>query len=376
LPRANHVPRLCVRRDGRAYATDPATRKPVYFGRAGSPAAQATYAGWVAALAARRQQVASGQPPGTVPTVARLVIDYLAFAEGYYRKRGRPTSEVTSIRTALDHPLELYGALPADRFGPAELKASRQRMVAGWEDDGRRHGGWARGHVNDQVARIRRCWKWAVEHDLVPAAVLAGLQAVAPLKRGRTSAPEEKPVQAVEMGVFFDTLPWLPSRLATMAILHLHLGCRADEVRQLRGRDLDRSQEPWLFTPDSHKTEHHDRPCKIWIGPAARRTLDGLLVDRPDDWLFPGRGRGPRARYSGPVTVSGYRQAVGDACAAAGLPHWSPLMVRHLALTLARSRYGLDAAQQIAGHSSADVTQLYAEADEDLARRAAEEGWL
>jgi site-specific recombinase XerC len=42
---------------------------------------------------------------------------------------------------------------------------------------------------------------------------------------------------------------------------------------------------------------------------------------------------------------------------------WSPNQLRHSAATEIRSRFGLEAAQVILGHSRADVTQVYAERD-------------
>jgi integrase len=367
-PPKGHLPKLCVRQDGRAYATDPATRKPVYFGRAG-PAAQRKYAEWVARLADRREQVASGQPAGVVPTVSRLVLDYLSHADRYYRKRGKPTTEPGTIRQALRPLVELYGTEPADRVGPSQLKAVRSAME---------RAELARGHVNDQVGRIKRVFKWAVEHELVPPAVLLGLQAVAPLKRGRTEAPEEESVEPVELAMVLATLPLLAPPWRALCECHLAIGCRADEVRQLRGADIDRSAVPWVFTPDSHKTEHLKGRKEILLGAAARQVLTPLLAAKPPgDWLFPGRGRGRHAgRYAGPATVSGYRQAVEAACLRAGQPHWTPLQIRHSVATWVRAKFGLEAAQHVLGHSRADVTQLYAERNKALAIRVVEEGWL
>ena len=42
---------------------------------------------------------------------------------------------------------------------------------------------------------------------------------------------------------------------------------------------------------------------------------------------------------------------------------WSPNQLRHTAGTAIRKRFGLEAAQVILGHASADVTQIYAERD-------------
>ena len=50
---------------------------------------------------------------------------------------------------------------------------------------------------------------------------------------------------------------------------------------------------------------------------------------------------------------------------------WSPNQLRHTAATKIRREFGLEAAQVILGHAAADVTQVYAERDEEKAREVA-----
>ena len=50
---------------------------------------------------------------------------------------------------------------------------------------------------------------------------------------------------------------------------------------------------------------------------------------------------------------------------------WHPHQIRHTAATEIRRTFGLEAAQVALGHASADVTQLYAERDLELARQVA-----
>ena len=69
--------------------------------------------------------------------------------------------------------------------------------------------------------------------------------------------------------------------------------------------------------------------------------------------------RAPGERY----TPMAYAHAVAKACEKAGVPPWSPNRLRHSRATEVRGRYGLEAAQVILGHASADVTQVYAERD-------------
>jgi integrase len=53
--------------------------------------------------------------------------------------------------------------------------------------------------------------------------------------------------------------------------------------------------------------------------------------------------------------------------AAENFDDWSPNQLRHAAATEIRKKFGLEAAQVVLGHSSADITQVYAERDHKLA---------
>ena len=68
-----------------------------------------------------------------------------------------------------------------------------------------------------------------------------------------------------------------------------------------------------------------------------------------------------------------YGSAVRAAAVKAGLPVWSPNRLRHAAATAVRKSHGLEGAQILLGHASADVTQVYAERDHELGRRVAAE---
>ena len=84
--------------------------------------------------------------------------------------------------------------------------------------------------------------------------------------------------------------------------------------------------------------------------------------------------RAPTERYSS----HSYLQAVAVAMRRANaerskgnqppLPNWRPNQLRHSAATDIRRQFGLEAAQVILGHAKADVTQVYAERDMELAK--------
>ena len=61
---------------------------------------------------------------------------------------------------------------------------------------------------------------------------------------------------------------------------------------------------------------------------------------------------------------------VENPCVRAGIPEWSPNQLRHNTATELRKVLDIDTARTMLGHSSIDVTEIYAEADREKAREA------
>jgi integrase len=72
--------------------------------------------------------------------------------------------------------------------------------------------------------------------------------------------------------------------------------------------------------------------------------------------------------YGRAFKVHGYRTAIGRACERLGIPNWSPNQLRHTAATAIRREAGIETARTVLGHSSVDVTEIYAERDYAAAR--------
>ncbi|MFO7904342.1 MAG: tyrosine-type recombinase/integrase [Planctomycetota bacterium] len=325
-------------------------------------------------------------------TVVEVIAKYRRFANGYYVKHGKPTDQVRHIDNALKPLKRLYGRTLAAEFGPKRLKAVRQTYI---------EAGHCRGYVNDHVGRIKRMFKWAAEEELVPGGVYQALAAVSGLRRGRTEAPDRKPVEPVADEVIQGTLPYLPPVVADMVRLLRLTSMRPGEVCMLRPGDIDRSGDVWLYRHSSHKTEHHERQRIIFIGPKGQEILRPYLLRGEDEYCFSPRdserrrlqelqanrktplswGNRPGTnRKANPKRTAGehynkdsLNRAIRRAVDAANsdrakeqlepLPHWSGNRLRHSAATDIRRRYGLEAAQVMLGHAKADVTQVYAEAD-------------
>lgn len=361
-------------------------RKEVYLGKHGSPESHQRYA-----EAISRWQSRQTEAPKEI-TVRHLTVVYLKFAESYYIKDGKPTTEVQTIRDALKRLNRLHRNQQAEKFTPKMLKALQNACI----DDG-----LSRTTINATVARVRRMFRWAVSEELVPTSVIVGLDTVRDLCKGRTPAKEPEPVRPVSTEHINLTLPKLPRQVRDMVRLQLLCGCRPAEITILRPCDIDRTGDVWEYTPASHKTEHHGKERRIYFGPRAQAILEDWIEDRPAEaYCFSPaeaeaerreqqrqerqtpvqpsqrkraeeaanrkskRRRQPQEHYS----TASYRRAIARACEEAGIPAWSPNQLRHSRATDLRKMFGIEAAQTVAGHSSLNTTLLYAEANFERAR--------
>jgi integrase len=187
------------------------------------------------------------------------------------------------------------------------------------------------------------------------------------------------------------TLDRLPPIVGDMVRLQRLTGCRPEEVCLLRPCDVDMSGEVWTYRPESHKTMHRGRERVIHIGPKGQNILRPYLLREKTGYCFcpaegerkrraaaherrttplscgnrPGSNRSskPRRSAGNRYTTWSYGRAIRRASQLANVEAWAPNRLRHSAATEIRKRFGLEAAQVTLGHSSADVTQVYAERD-------------
>jgi integrase len=226
-------------------------------------------------LAAGRPLAAVDQPSDL--TVTEVLARYVRFAQQHYRKDGQPTQEVINIRYALRPVKELYGHTLACNFGPLALKAIQQRFI---------RDGICRDQINQRIGKIKRVFKWAVSEELIPPSVFQALQTVVGLRAGRTDAKEMPPVMPVDDATIDATLPFLPAVVADMVRFQRHTGCRPGELCSIRPCDVDTSGEIWVYRPQSHKTQHHGRERRIFIGPQGQAVLRPYLLREKSDRCF------------------------------------------------------------------------------------------
>jgi integrase len=331
--------------------------------------------------AAPAPQVVAPEPEAGGITLAALGVRYLDWAQGYYRTGdGGTTSSVDGIRMALK-VLFPFSDLPAAAFGPKMLKRMQEMLVM----EGR-----PRVTVNRTVKTLRRLFKWAAAEELVPVEVWRSLEAVAPLQKGRTDAPEVPKVEEVPDAVVEATLPHLTRIVAVMVQVQRLTGARPGEVCLMRPADIDRRSDIWIFTPEHWKCEWRDdgELRQLAIGPECQKLLMPFLLrhskaycfspaealkehnearrEARETKLWPShanrqlKGRGGRPA-SEQYDTTAYRRAIHRACERAGIERWSPNQLRHLRAGEIKERLGIEVAGAVLGHRHLSTTEVYAD---------------
>lgn len=408
MPKLKRPPKFSRHKaSGQAYVTWQYQR--IYLGEYGSKEAGANYARFLSDL--DNVDSAESAPDDQAPkvgwvTVMELCAAYKRFAQGYYQKDGEPTVQYAKVKQRIRILVDHFGKLPVNEFSAKRLKTLQAALV---------DRGLSRVGVNERIDGIRRIFKWGESEDLVPKGTVHNLKTVQGLAQGRTKAPELPPVLPVDDATVEGTLPFCPPVVADMIQFQRYTGCRPGEACILRPCDIDRSGDVWVYVPSTHKTAYRGRSRTIFVGPRAQEVLRPYLLRASDAYCFqpcesekrrreevhelrttplscgntPGSNRvkHPARHAGGRYVKDSYNRAIARAVRKANrqrvkeaeelggkpklLECWSPNRLRHAAGTRVRREFGLEAAQVTLGHAKADVTQVYAERDAELARTVA-----
>lgn len=138
--------------------------------------------------------------------------------------------------------------------------------------------GWVRTRINQEIDRIRRCFRWGVAEELVTAVHAEALRAVQPLAKGRSDAPESPEVMPVAEADYLATLPFLPPCPRAIVELMRVTGMRPGEACGLIWGEIDRSGEVWRHKPKHHKNAHRGQDRTIAIGSRGQAVILGCLA--------------------------------------------------------------------------------------------------
>lgn len=311
-------------------------------------------------------------PTGEGVSLNDVIAAYLDYAADHYPAGNR--SEYNNCRHAL-LPLSIArGTTPAVDFGPKALKEYRKGLIA---------SGQSRGYINQQLAKIRRAYKWAASEELIPVAAYQAIATVDGLQAGRTEAIEPPAREPVEWSTLEPVLAEVSPTIRAMLLLQWHTGARAGSVvRATPSQFAPLPGEPsvLLWSP-VHKQQHTGAALLLPIGPKCREVIGPLLEKSPDAPLFDPRSARKNARYRRFYSTHTYGRAITRGIDRVNatrkpeekIPHFSTHQIRHSKGEAIRNVYGLEAAQAILGHGSIDATQLYSERRLGLAIKIAKE---
>jgi len=323
-----------------------------YLGPHGSPESHQLYA-----EALGRWQAAQSAGPKNL-TIRQLATLYWQHAQTYYVKNGKPSGHLHIVRNALKYLNRDCRNMLASNFGPKTLLAVRQRLI---------DQQFSRKYINDLTSVVKRMFKWATSQELVSPMVHHGLTTVGTLSKGRSSARETEPVRPVPMAFVNALERFVAPEVWGLIQFQFLTGARPGEALIVRPCDIDMTGDVWLYRPESHKTEHHGRDRIIAIGPQGQDIVKRFLGTDTHAYIF-GPSKPHHLRGSRPYRRDSYTTAVKRGCVAAGVPPWSPNQLRHNFATEARRAFGIEAARVTLGHSSAVVSEIYAERDIEAAR--------
>ena len=382
----DRVPRLRKHSTGQAVVR--LNGRDFYCGEYGSRKAKARYDQLVSEWLAGGRHLGGIDSTGPGLSIAEMLKAYRRYCLEYYRDPdGNPTTTVDAIGHAVRPLRQLYGKLLAAEFSPVKLLAVRDRMIA---------EGLCRKEINRRISRIRTAFKWAVSRELVPDTVHLRLTTVEGLKEGRTQAREKPPRDAVEWSRVEATLPHLNPVVRAMVLVQWHTGARCKEVCEMTTGAIDRTGPVWVYSPRRHKTAHRGKARRVYLGAAAQEVVRPFLKADPDAPLFspkeamtavwaerrarrrtpvqpsqrdrrkPDPTKGPGDRYD----TRGIAHAIRHACEKAGVPSWSPHMLRYAAAQRFEREHGLNATRALLGHTSLAMTAHYAKLDQAAAIEA------
>jgi integrase len=301
-----------------------------------------------------------------------------------------PDLEAKKVKLALKPVRKLYGEAKAAEFGPVAFKAVRATLI---------EAGLSITTVRDRLGTIKRMIAWGVENELLPGDALHRLQAVSGLRAGRDKVKPARKVAPAREEHITAILDNVSPTIRAMVELQAVSGMRPGELWVMTTGQIDRTVNPWMYSPVRHKTASRGKFREVPLGPKAQAILLPWLKADPDAILFSpieaaaqhyeaqrqarrtplypssrkrrGKRKAKKQTRHVMYNKNSYAQAIERGCIRAKVPVFTPNQIRHTFATKVRRDHGLEAAQVLLGHSKADVTQIYAERNRALATEVA-----
>src|SRR5262249_10449879 len=215
--------------------------------------------------------------PDQRPGSTEILIKELALGYWGHVTATMPAVEAEKVKTALRPVREVYGEVPAAKFGPVAFQAVRKKFI----DEG-----LCISTIRDRMGIIKRMVAWGVANEMLPGDAFHRLQAVSRLKAGRDGVKPSRKVKPVSDEHVQAILPQLQPTVPAMVELQALTGMRPGEIWRLTTGQIERSEDPWLYRPIQHKTASRGKDRVVAIGPKAQEVLKPWLKADPDALLF------------------------------------------------------------------------------------------
>jgi len=356
--------------------------KRVYLpGRYKSAESNQAYRAEIAALrksrsnakASRKKRGPPSPPAG--PTLAGLCLKYLDYAADYYG--GSLRSEYGNMRYAVKLLCGCFTDDPlASAFSALRLQHFQQWLVA---------AGHSRAYVNQTLSKVKRLFKWGYAQEIVPESVYHSTNVTAPLKKGRTKAPEKKKKVGVTKLQFRSVLPHVSETVKTMMVFQWYTGARSGSICTAKPEQFTvEKKSKMMFWRPRHKSEWREVDLTLPIGPRCRRAIQPFIdAAKPDEYLFRPEVASKNKRFNKRYSSQTYYRAIDRAIERVNnglrgegkieIARWSPHQIRHAKGQQVREKYGIEAAQAVLGHESLDATEIYSSRRLKLAAKVARE---
>ena len=253
----------------------------MYLGKFNSPASRQEYAG-VIADAEARGVAAIGTAPNTI-TITEACASFWTHVVKSYKLRSQHF-----YRKAVRVLAEQCGNDPVAEFGPAKLRALRDRLIH-MPYTGRARARYGdqrtRVNVNTFLSAIKGMFRWLAETETVGGSVYHGLLAVRPVGPGQSMAKERvrrKPAPVADVAA---CLAFMSPTVRAMVDLQMVTGLRAGELCGIRPMDLDMTGPVWRYNL-AHKTEAYVGERTISIRPRGQDIIRPFLNRPADAHLF------------------------------------------------------------------------------------------
>lgn len=378
MPARTRIPK-CRLHKGSGQALVELNGRHHYLGAHGTPESKQRYERLVAEwLINGRQTPIQSHERITVDEIAAHYLSALDRDKKYHKPDGTRSTRFGEVKLSLRQLRQDYGCMKAEEFSVTDLRVIQHRMMG----DGLRIS-----TINARIATIKRVFKHAVTHELIPATRYESIRLLENIALGQRPELESEKVECVPEADIDAILPLVPRPVWGLIQTQLLTAARSGELVQLRVRDIQPPPEGcWYTDLTHHKTAHHGKPRRLIFGPQAQAVLAEFLpTEKPlDAPVFSaieskmhGRQNGSSPTREAPTgdkrvpsgfyRVDSYRRAIRRACKETGVTPWSPNQLRHTAATRIRKEHGVEAAQVILGHTTIKTTEIYAEPDHNTA---------